>query len=270
MFHGWRLLLNAISLCHRDHGVELGLWLGLRCFNELVLFVADVAQRGKQQLHGVSVQVVADVSHHVVRRLAVGDQELDVRLEGMHVACALAEQRLGGDVELVHLTALVTLDHHSNAALVAACFATCITRALDVLWAVCAVGVLLVCGGVFGFVTEVGPAVRQSSFFVRVELLAVVNAGDFRQCTHDDHVDLATDGVADLLTVDDAFECAVGVGLNTTRGCRRSQRPGEVRQFTIARGGDSVLLLEDCDVAHSEAPYLAVGLRTCTAYLRSF
>ena len=130
----------------------------------------------------------------------------------MHVAVALTEERLGWHVELVNFASWVPRNQDGDAALEAASTTTVVAGTLYVLWAVAAVGVLLVGGGCFWLITEVRPAVRQGSLRIGVILASIERAANLGQCINDDAVELATDGVANLLTVNHALEGAVGVG----------------------------------------------------------
>ena len=62
-------------------------------------------------------------------------------------------------------------------------------------------------------VTVIRPAVRQRSFFLRVELLLVEDTRNAGQHIYDDCVELATDDFAHLVTVDYLLKSAVDINL---------------------------------------------------------
>ena len=77
-------------------------------------------------------------------------QELGVLLQGHLAVLTCAEDRLAGQGQLIHITRQVVLQRHSNTLIEAASTAFTLTRTLDVLLAVLAVGAL------WGFHTFIG------------------------------------------------------------------------------------------------------------------
>ena len=186
-------------------------------------------------------------------------QVADVALERMHVADTLAEQRLGWDVELVDVTAVVPGQKHSQTPLVAAGTGAVVARTLDVLRACGARGSLRFRSLRVWNVAEVGPADGRFGFRFGVVFACVEHARHFGQRADDNDVEVTPLGIADLLAVHQPLERAVGVGLDAAVGSATTGEGLVKRALAAPASGNSGAVFEDGEVGHRYLPKRSSG-----------
>jgi hypothetical protein len=182
-----------VTLSGHDH-LELDSALGVfRCggnLNLLPLFAGQGAHCAELEHWHCLAGVEASFGHNACDWYAVASEELSVCVERHLVAVRLTEHRLSRELQAVDIAFQIVLQHHGQAAAVAACARLAFAGTFDVLGALVTGAALALIGGYFvvGLHTIGRPACGANvfAFFVLAHVESAVHFGG-RSDDHEVH-----------------------------------------------------------------------------------